>query len=60
MKRIVLSGLIIVPLFIKAQSNLTITNPVALNILKGTYTPLTYNPPGVSQLPARHYPGNQR
>ena len=52
MKRISLIGLIVVPLFVNAQSNLTITNPVALNILKGTYTPLTYNPPGVSQLPA--------
>ena len=51
MKKICFIGFFIVPFFALAQSNLTITNPTAVNILKGIYTPLAYNPPGVSQLP---------
>jgi len=51
MKKISFLAIFIVPLFALAQTNLTITNPTALNILKGIYTPATYNPPGVSQLP---------
>ncbi len=51
MKKICFIGFFIVPFFVLAQSNLTITNPTALNILKGIYTPLTYNPASVSQLP---------
>ena len=42
----------IVPFFAPAQTNLTITNATALNVLKGVYTPLTYNPPNVSKLPS--------
>jgi Peptidase family M28/Secretion system C-terminal sorting domain len=51
MKKI--SGLVffIVPFFALAQTNMTITNSTALNILKGIYTPVTYNPASVSQLP---------
>lgn len=52
MKKISLIGFFIAPFFVLAQSNLTVTNPTALNILKGIYDPLIYNPPGVSQLPA--------
>ena len=40
------------PLFALAQTNLTITNSTALDILKGNYVPLTYNPASISQLPA--------
>ncbi|MEP6582884.1 MAG: M28 family peptidase [Ginsengibacter sp.] len=51
MKKISFIGFFIVPFFTLAQSNLTITNPTALNILKGIYSPVTYNPVTVSQLP---------
>jgi hypothetical protein len=40
------------PLFGLAQTNLTVTNSTALDILKGNYVPLTYNPASISQLPA--------
>ena len=51
MKKISFIGFFIAPFFVLAQSNLTVTNPTALNILKGLYSPITYNPPGVSRLP---------
>src|SRR5674476_1170505 len=51
MKKISFLVCCMVPFFALAQSNLTITNPTALNILKGIYTPITYNPASVSQLP---------
>ncbi|MEP6926166.1 MAG: M28 family peptidase [Ginsengibacter sp.] len=51
MKKISFIGFFILPFFAQAQSNLTITNPTSLNILKGIYSPVTYNPPSVSRLP---------
>lgn len=34
-----------------AQTNLIMVNPVAQNILKGSYTPGTYNPVGITTIP---------
>ncbi len=51
MKKISFLVFFALPFFALAQTNLTITNPTALNILKGIYDPTIYNPVSVSQLP---------
>jgi Peptidase family M28 len=51
MKKIYCILWLALPTFVLAQTNLTITNPVALNVLSGSYTPATYNPSNISQIP---------
>ncbi|MEO8765313.1 MAG: M28 family peptidase [Ginsengibacter sp.] len=51
MKKNSLLCFIIMPFFALAQTNLTVTNSNALNVLKGIYDPNVYNPVSASKLP---------
>jgi hypothetical protein len=51
MKNLLMVCLFGMPFFAKTQSNLTITNSTASNILRGNYNTTTYNPANISRLP---------
>ncbi len=52
MKNLSVFLFLVVPFFVLAQTNMTITNTTAFNILKGNYTPATYNTASYSRLPS--------
>ena len=51
MKKLIACLLGALPLFAISQTNMTITNSTAFNILKGNYTPSSYNTASYSRLP---------
>lgn len=52
MKNLAYLLFLMAPLCSLSQTNLTVTNTTAVNILKGNYNASAYNPAGVSRLPA--------